>query len=332
MFETNSINGQPVSTDSLTSARSETYPLIEEVERLLGELVDINDDIRLAQRFVLAVIAANLDQNTDPTWGVVVAPPSSAKTEILTACAKLQSVVPLSDLTANTFASGAQTLGGGEPSLLHKINGKILVLKDLTTILSMQRDRRSEIVAQLREIYDGALSKAFGTGKKFDWKGRIGFLAAVTEVIDSHHAVLSSLGERFVYFRFRSVSGSRAAAARKALQMSGAGTRARQALQDGIATLMSKVDTSLVEREPSAPLVNAFAAIADFTARARTPVHRDGYSREIVAALGAEGPGRLANGFHPPAALGTAPTSRRDASERDFGSRSLRKGVPEKIR
>jgi len=282
-------NGQAPSTDPC----SEMSPPLRRVEQALTHLLNVAEDVYLALSFALAVIVANLDENADPTWGIIVAPPSSAKTEILMGCATLPKTFLLSDLTANTFASGAHTLGGGDASLLPRLTGKTLILKDFTTVLQMQRDRRGEIVAQLREIFDGRFNKSWGNGKQFDWEGRMGLLAAVTGVIDTHYAVLSALGERFLYFRMLVGNSERAAAARKAL-LRGESRTEREELQRAVCDLMTKVDITNVAKEPTGGLLDVFAALADLTARARTPVHRDGYTHEIISVAGAEGPGRVA--------------------------------------
>ena len=75
------------------------------------------------------------------------------------------------------------------------------MLKDFTTVLSLHRDARSEILGALREIYDGEFSKDFGNGQSVSWSGRLGFLAGVTPVIDRHHQVLAVLGQRFLMLR-----------------------------------------------------------------------------------------------------------------------------------
>src|SRR5438046_1578624 len=81
-------------------------------------------------------------------------------------------------------------------------------VKDFTTVLTLHRDKRGEILAQLREIYDGHYRKEFGNGKVVDWTGKIGLIAGVTPIIDTYHAVNQVLGERFVCFRIKSESGA----------------------------------------------------------------------------------------------------------------------------
>ncbi len=56
---------------------------------------------------VLASVVANL-LGGDPLWLLIVAPPSSAKTEILRALSRVPWIYLLSNLTANTLLSGQQ--------------------------------------------------------------------------------------------------------------------------------------------------------------------------------------------------------------------------------
>lgn len=48
----------------------------------------------------------------------------------------------------------------------------MLVIKDFTTILSMDRNVRAEVMAALREVYDGRYQRNVGTdgGKTLTWK------------------------------------------------------------------------------------------------------------------------------------------------------------------
>jgi hypothetical protein len=88
-----------------------------------------------------------------------------------------------------------------DPSLLLELNGKTLILKDFTSVLTMRSENQQEILSQFREIYDGKYTKAFGNGKAINWKGKVGLIGASTIAFDKHHAVLSALGERFLLYR-----------------------------------------------------------------------------------------------------------------------------------
>lgn len=229
-------------------------------------------------------------QGGDPVWVILIASPGSGKTEIIVALSGLPEVHALSALTAQTFASGLK--GKRTASLLHRLeeSGKtFLTLKDLTTVLTMHREARAEVLAQLREIYDGSYRKEYGTGETVEWEGRLGFLAGVTPIIDSHHAVLALLGERFVHCRFGS---DRRAASLRALAQRGDEKAMRAELRDAVRTFVEGLDIRPRRLDPD--VLDRLVALADFATRARTGVERDGYSREIIAVPALEAPTRLA--------------------------------------
>lgn len=235
-----------------------------------------------------AVVAHRL--GGDPVWVLLIASPGSGKTEIVQALSGLPEVHPLSALTAQTFASGLK--GRRSASLLHRLEeaGRtFLTLKDLTTVLTMHREARAEILAQLREIYDGSYRKEYGTGETVEWEGRLGFLAGVTPVIDSHHAVLALLGERFVHCRF---GADRRAASLRALAQRGDEHAMRAELRDTVRGFVDGLDLRPRPLEPD--LLERLVALADFATRARTGVERDAYSRDIAAVPALEAPTRLA--------------------------------------
>jgi hypothetical protein len=226
----------------------------------------------------------------DPVWLLIVAPPGSAKTEILRSLYDVPGIFPLSELTPRTFASGLNESKSADPSLLAKLTTEILVMKDLTTVLEGRREDRQCILSQLREIYDGSYSKAWGSGKQLAWEGRLGFLAGVTPVIDSHHAALAVLGERFILFR--PTSASRHGVAMKALRGAGRESVMRQALRDAMARFVAARGGTLptITEEQ----LERVATVADFVTRARSGVQREGYKRTIEYGPEPESPARFA--------------------------------------
>lgn len=156
---------------------------------------------------MLGAMAAHRFGGT-PVWLLLVAPLSGTKTELIRALERVPGTYFLSDLTARTFASGLET-HRADPSLLARLQEEVLLFKDFTTVLEMHREERQAILAQLREIYDGRFDKPWGTGKELHWKGRLGFIAGVTPIIDSHHSVLAVLGARFVMLRVEQARAAR---------------------------------------------------------------------------------------------------------------------------
>jgi hypothetical protein len=139
----------------------------------------------------------------DPLWICIIGPPASGKTEIIASMDGYEGVYLLSSLTPNTLLSGkiSPSQDGRNASLLFRLDQKVVLVKDLTTIITLPKDTKGEVFSQLREIYDGKYSKAYGTGATIVWRGKIGILAGVTPAIDKQLAINQLLGERFLYYR-----------------------------------------------------------------------------------------------------------------------------------
>ena len=137
----------------------------------------------------------------DPVWVFFVAPPAGSKSELLMSLSRCDECYPLTSLTPHSLVSGTSWGEGKDPSLLPQLDKKVLVLKDFTTILSMNYAARDEIFGILRDIYDGRTEKSFGNGLKREYKVKFGVLAGVTPVIETFSAMNQSLGERFLRYR-----------------------------------------------------------------------------------------------------------------------------------
>lgn len=235
----------------------------------------------------LAAVTANLADG-DPFWLLLVAPPGSMKTEFIRALNGCPFIYSLSSLTPHTFASGYQSKDE-EPSLLMKLDQKIITLKDFTSVLAMHRDARGEILGQLREIYDGAYKKQFGNGRVVDWTGRIGLIAGVTPIVDTYSSVHQALGERFVLYRLAAADGR--TVARRAMRQRGTETGMREELRQAVAAFFAELVP--LNKEIPEPILDRLCALAEFTARARSGVIWD-HRGEIEYIPEAEGPGRLA--------------------------------------
>jgi hypothetical protein len=122
---------QPLATVHEAFGRWLAFPT-DDATRPRYDLVDI----------ALAVVVANR-MTADPLWLFLVAPPSSGKTEIINSLRDVPDVYPLSSLTPQTFASGFERKGV-ETSLLPRIDGKVITMKDFGTVLQMYREKRGE--------------------------------------------------------------------------------------------------------------------------------------------------------------------------------------------
>ncbi len=233
----------------------------------------------------------------DPVWLLIVSAPSTGKTELLSAAAGLPYVRSVATLTASALLSGTgkrERTKDATGGVLRQIGDfGILLAKDFTSVLAQNRDTRAEALAALREVYDGRWDRPVGTdgGRVLTWRGKCGLLGGVTPAFDGYHAVVSTLGDRFLLLRLPDVDPAKTG--QMALAHRGRETRMRAELADALAGLVEHADTGKVNRELDEAETARLVALATFTARARTGVARDGYRRDVLYLPQVEGPGRL---------------------------------------
>jgi hypothetical protein len=179
--------------------------------------------------------------------------------------------------------------------LLRKVGDRgLLVIKDVTSILSMNRDTRALVLAALREIHDGQWSRDIGGegGKTLRWTGRIVVVGACTTAWDSAHQVIATMGDRFLLVRPRMTDEGRASAGRQAMRNVSYESVMREELATVTGSLLKGVsltrDITLTEAEE-----DAIFGVADLITRTRSPVERD-YKGEPLFAHALEVPTRLA--------------------------------------
>jgi hypothetical protein len=245
----------------------------------------------------LGGVAANLAPGADPFWLGVVGAPSTGKTEIIGPLATLPYVYPAATLTEPALLSGVpqrQRHNSAKGGLLREIGDfGILLCKDFTSILNQNRDARSQVLAALREIYDGSWTRHVGTdgGVTLHWSGKIGMVAGCTPTIDLHHAVMAAMGERLVLYRLPQTGTEEMAT--NALRHIGKEGRMRNELVRAVRSVLDTVDHGHKPNALTDPERRRLIDLADFAVKCRSAVERDGYSREVILQPQPEGPGRI---------------------------------------
>ena len=245
----------------------------------------------------IATVAANRGPG-EPVWLLVVGGPSSGKTETIAAMAGEPDVHAAAIMTEAGLLSGTpkrERAGDASGGLLRSIGDfGIISVKDFGSVLSMNRDTRAALLAALREVFDGSWTRHIGTdgGRTLTWHGKVGLVGGVTSAIDTHHAVMASLGERFVLFRLPELNDEEQG--RQALDGVGAEATMRAELSGAVRQVLGTVEPDALTRKPGAAQRDRLVALASLTARCRSAVERDSYSREIELVMMREGPARLA--------------------------------------
>jgi NrS-1 polymerase HBD domain len=244
---------------------------------------------------LLGTYAANR-MSGDPLWLMLVGGSGWGKTELLMSIMRLPHVHLASTLTEASLLSGTSQREKGKEStggVLRKIGGfGCLLCKDFTSILSMNRESSTAMLAALREIFDGEWIRHVGVdgGRTLGWKGKLAFIAGCTGAIDRFHAVVGALGERFVSFRLKDLDATQQGT--QALQLVGQEAAMRKELSESVSRLFSSVTLP----EKAMPLnkdeTTSLVALASLAALCRSPVIRD-HTGEIELILDQEAPSRL---------------------------------------
>ena len=254
----------------------------------------LHDEDRVTTRVCHAVYVANMVLDGDPVWVLLVGGSGRGKTERLVPLADMPHVELASTLSgeaallsATARRDRAEHAHGG---LLRRIGDKgILIIKDFTSILEMDRTARGQVLAALREVYDGRWDREVGAegGQTLDWKGKCGLLAACTTAIDKAHAVMNDMGPRSLFVRMPPADP--AEIGRSALAQMGRETTMRAELAAATAGLLTHLHGVPHDTEP---VTEGLIGLAALVSLARSPVHR-GWGGEVELVGDAEAPTRI---------------------------------------
>lgn len=248
---------------------------LEQVKATLRQHFEIKDWQGI--ELILAVACAHY-QPGEMLWFRIIGPSRSGKTELLRAIAEWPDCAKMEHITPASLRGGLRQ----GPKILKRIDGKLVVTKDLATILTLRSDDRTTIFGLLRPIKDGELVSDFGSNQgyleqkvKFDW------LVATTPGFEQHRVMESLLGERFIDVRW--IPGNREEMALKAgCNNPYLDSTIRPMLAADVCSLLSRAEQYALTIDLSAGELRTVSQYADKTARLRTPVQRDRY-RNLIA-------------------------------------------------
>jgi hypothetical protein len=216
----------------------------------------------------------------DPLWMFIVAPPGGTKTEpLLSLTGPL--IETVSTLTVAALISGSRMSDGRDPSLIPKLNNRLLVIKDFTSILGINPMERDEIFTILRDAYDGECRRILGNGVDRSYKSRFSVLAASTPVIESFTEDHAGLGERFLRWRHElpKEMSKRIPYIKKAL-----GNVTKEKLMRAelceVAEKVLMADYGEVP-EITQEISDKVISLSQITGLLRATIHRNKYSREV---------------------------------------------------
>lgn len=260
----------------------------------------LGDSYDLGALDVVLCAAATGRLDGDPPWLLMVGGSGAAKTETLmplgAAGAHIMSTISgeAALLSGTPRKDRAEDASGGLLRDLDRTPSGLLVIKDFTSVLSMNRDTRSHVMAALREIHDGLWVRGMGAdgGRSLTWAGRLVLIGACTTAWDAAHAVIATMGDRFLIVRPASAGDDRLAEGAQAMLNVSREALMRKELAAAVGDLVGSVDP-IGGLAPTRDETLSLLALADLVTRARTAVERD-YSGGPAWAHDLERPTRLA--------------------------------------
>ncbi len=170
---------------------------LTELMQAYHEVLDINKNLESAIKISLATALSPKIPGPNPLWLFLVGPPGYGKTEIIVSLKQAQCCYFQSSLSKRMLVSGFSQ-NGVDPSLIPKLAGKCLALKDYTEILAKSNIDRAEIFSILRGAFDGEVERDFANNVYRRYKTDFAFIAGVTKEIQNHSE--ASVGDRFLRF------------------------------------------------------------------------------------------------------------------------------------
>lgn len=243
---------------------------LEQVKATLRQHFEIKD--WQGVEIILATAAAHYIPG-EMLWLRFIGPSRSGRTELLRAIAVHPDCAEVEVLTPAAFRGGFKK----GPKVLDRINGKLVITKDIAEILTARKDMRTEIFGVLRGIKDGKLTSDFGSDEghlvqeaRFDW-----ILAATSSGIEQQRQLEGLLGQRFIDLRWQ--PGNREVMAYRAACNNPYLSSIRDELVVDVLSLLYRAE-EVVKSENytlSEHELRWIAKVADTTAILRTPVQQD---------------------------------------------------------
>lgn len=232
----------------------------------------------------------------DPVWLFLVGPSGCGKSELIMSLDDSPAIFPISRLTPHTLISGSAAPGGGDPSLIPKLNNKVLAIKDFTGVLDMQEQARDAIFGQLRDAYDGKCAQGFGTGAMRAYESKFGILAGATPAIEVYLEGGTAMGERFLSWKFPTLSKyeEKQMIMRKAIR--NMTDEQKDIMREELRVISEKVLNYDFGKAPflSPEFEDKIMALAYWVSKMRGTVLRNKYSKEIERQAYVEEPARIA--------------------------------------
>lgn len=172
---------------------------IEEVAKELEEYLPKTTD---ALKLVLATSLAGVFDNPVMIWLLLVGVPSSGKTEVVKFFKKSPFTYYLDNVTLNAFISGERESEHAKVyDLLPQLNKKCFIIKDWTSMFSLDERMTKKIIGDMVNAYDRTMSKFSSRRGKVEYNTDFSQIGCITPAtLNKHTTYLNMVGARFLNY------------------------------------------------------------------------------------------------------------------------------------
>lgn len=263
-----------------TYVSDDEAPSWEEVLRKYRKYLHMDKEMELALKFIVAVVYSQKLRTKEPLWAYLVAAAGGGKTALLSTLAGHKKTVFRSTVTPNALVSGFKS--SSDPSLLPKLTGKTLVVKDFTTTLVGSDFDFEKTMAILRDAFDGEFTQSYGNDVVRTYHGlHFSIIAGVTPAI--HAKPQAMMGERFLKLCMRTANGkTRMERLVASIRSADLDEKMDKDLGDTMNRFLSR---RVVESDIPVPprvFLERMAALSQVVSLLRAQVSRDKYDRDLL--------------------------------------------------
>lgn len=171
----------------------------QEVE---NKVLALLPNARMGLKIVLAVSVSCHFPNSLMLWMLLVGVPASGKTELVRLIKNAENTYYLDNLTQNAFISGERATKSQKVyDLLPLIDKKCLVIKDWTSIFSLDEKMTKKLLGDLVGIYDKEFTKFSSRRGNISYQSAFSQLGCITPAtLNRHTQYMNMVGARFLCY------------------------------------------------------------------------------------------------------------------------------------
>lgn len=205
-------------TDGKASVTEAPLPKLDrtKIEEVIADFKETGVHVYPGFRDALVItlaVSESIFFGGEPLWAYLIGVSGSGKSLILDSTLAAEGILYRTAITHRSLISGYKGEEGVDPSLLAKLPGRCLIVKDYSNVLSLPAYEQDQLFSLLREAYDGRVYRDYGNGviRQYPPAGsehddcKFSFVAGVTP--DIYTKDNTALGERFLRFHIPRTAG-----------------------------------------------------------------------------------------------------------------------------